>query len=268
MRLLPRLPRHLPDGRISRALPARCAALHLLPHHREQGADPARVPRGDRQPHLWLRRLPRRLPLEQVRQAAHPRRSSPRATICASRALAELLALDDAAFRSALFGLAGQTHRPRPLPAQRAHRRRQFGRRVAGRRCRALARRCLAPGARRGRVGAVAAAAARRFGEACARSRRGSRMPMRPSGMASPTGAPSDMRTSSRMTSHFFIFGAGYSAKTFAAARPRASDRDRRAPHVRRKNLMRCAAPVSSRCRSTDETFSPELLRHLGRRRT
>ena len=80
LRLLPRLPRRLPDRRLSGALPARCAALHLLPHHRAQGADPARIPRGDRQPHLWLRRLPRRLPVEQVRaggrggEARRPRR--------------------------------------------------------------------------------------------------------------------------------------------------------------------------------------------------
>ena len=49
------------------ALPARCAPLHFLPHHREQGADPARVSRRDRQPHLWLRRLPGGMPVEQVR---------------------------------------------------------------------------------------------------------------------------------------------------------------------------------------------------------
>ena len=34
LRLLPRLPRRLPDRRLPGALPARCAALHLLPHHR------------------------------------------------------------------------------------------------------------------------------------------------------------------------------------------------------------------------------------------
>ncbi len=66
LRLLPRLPRHLPDQGVPGALPARRAALHLLPHHRAHGADPARIPQGDGQPHLWLRRLPRRLPLEQV----------------------------------------------------------------------------------------------------------------------------------------------------------------------------------------------------------
>ena len=34
LRQLPRLPRHLPDGGISGALSSRCAALHLLSHHR------------------------------------------------------------------------------------------------------------------------------------------------------------------------------------------------------------------------------------------
>ena len=46
------------------ALPARCDALHLLPDHRASRPDPARIPRRDGQPHLWLRRLPGRLPME------------------------------------------------------------------------------------------------------------------------------------------------------------------------------------------------------------
>ena len=41
LRPLPALPRRLPDRRLPRALPARCAALHQLPDHRAQGADPA-----------------------------------------------------------------------------------------------------------------------------------------------------------------------------------------------------------------------------------
>ena len=45
LRPLPRLPRYLSDGGISRALPARCAALHLLSHHRAQGSNPARTSR-------------------------------------------------------------------------------------------------------------------------------------------------------------------------------------------------------------------------------
>ena len=45
----------------------RCARLHLLPHHRAQGTHRAALPRGDGQPHLRLRRLPRRLSVEQIR---------------------------------------------------------------------------------------------------------------------------------------------------------------------------------------------------------
>ena len=45
LRQLPRLPRHLPDRGVSGALPARCAALHLLSHDRAQGPDPARAAR-------------------------------------------------------------------------------------------------------------------------------------------------------------------------------------------------------------------------------
>jgi hypothetical protein len=74
---LPRLPRRLPDRGLPRALPARCAALHLLSDHRASRAHPARVPRGHGQPHLWLRRLPGRLPLEQVRPRG--RGNAPRA---------------------------------------------------------------------------------------------------------------------------------------------------------------------------------------------
>ncbi len=41
LRLVPRLSRHLPDGGVSRALQARCAALHFLSDHRAQERDPA-----------------------------------------------------------------------------------------------------------------------------------------------------------------------------------------------------------------------------------
>ena len=82
LRKLPRLSRRLPDRRARRALPDRRAAVHLLSDHRGQGPDPARFARKDRQSHLWLRRLPRRLPMEQVRarrargEIAGPRRSA------------------------------------------------------------------------------------------------------------------------------------------------------------------------------------------------
>ena len=65
----------------SRALSARCAALHRLPDHRAQRAHRARVSASHGQPHLRLRRLPRRLPLEQVRE----RGARSEAAACARR---------------------------------------------------------------------------------------------------------------------------------------------------------------------------------------
>ena len=70
LRLLPALPRRLPDDAFPDALRARCAPLPRLPDDRAQGSHPGRVPRADGQPRVRLRRLPRRLPVEQVRGAA------------------------------------------------------------------------------------------------------------------------------------------------------------------------------------------------------
>ena len=55
-----------PTQAIVGALPARCAALHFLPHHRAQGQHSGGTPAADRQPRLRLRRLSARLSLEQV----------------------------------------------------------------------------------------------------------------------------------------------------------------------------------------------------------
>ena len=103
LRRLPALPRCLPDRRLPGALQARCAALHLLSHHRAQGADPARAAPAHGQPHLWLRRLPRRLSLEQIRPGDAAGRFPP-APGAGSPALAELAALDDAGFRRLFAG--------------------------------------------------------------------------------------------------------------------------------------------------------------------
>ena len=104
LRHLRALPRRLPDRCVPRALPARCHALHLLPDDRAPRPDPARAPPADGQPHLRLRRLPGGLPVEPVR----PRRRReaklrPRADLAAPP-LAELAALDDAAFRARFAG--------------------------------------------------------------------------------------------------------------------------------------------------------------------
>ena len=149
-----------PTRRLHRALPHRCARLHLLPHHRAQGAHRAAIPRGDGQPHLRLRRLPRRLPVEQIRARrarGEARASGRRAT---TRRSPSCCVLDDAAFRARFRG----------TPIKRTGRDR-FLRNVliaagnsgdaalvaAGR---GAARRRLAAGARHGGMGAVAAGAA------------------------------------------------------------------------------------------------------------
>ena len=89
LRLLQRLPGDLPDRGIPRALQARCAALHFVSDDREQGSDPARISQEHRQPHLWLRRLPRRVPVEQIcagwpRSEARRTRGIARTVACAS----------------------------------------------------------------------------------------------------------------------------------------------------------------------------------------
>ena len=143
LRHLPRLPRHLPDRGVPRALSARCAALHLLSHHRAQGTDPARIAPADGQPHLWLRRLPRGLPVEQVRAGR------PRGQACRARGPARAAARRTGAARRrgvprAVCQDRGQAHRPRPLRAQCADRDRQLRRCRAGAARRAVARRRLA----------------------------------------------------------------------------------------------------------------------------
>ena len=79
------------------------APLHRLPHHRAQGPHRRRVPQAHRQPRVRLRRLPRRMPLEQVRRR-RARDPAAGARGAAIPPLAELLALDDAAFRARFAG--------------------------------------------------------------------------------------------------------------------------------------------------------------------
>ena len=86
---LPRLPRHLPDRGLPRALSARCAALHLLSHHRAQGPDRRANSARPSATASMAATIAWRSALEQVRagrrrsEARRPRRSR-RAGACAS----------------------------------------------------------------------------------------------------------------------------------------------------------------------------------------
>ena len=99
---LPGLPRRLPDRGVPAALPARCAALHLLPDDRAQGPDPARAAPARWATASMAATIASRSARGTSSRKWDARRSSPRARRCARPKLAELARLDDAAFR-ALF---------------------------------------------------------------------------------------------------------------------------------------------------------------------
>ena len=133
LRLLPRLPRHLPDRRpFQRPTGSMRGAASPISPSRTRVRSRGEFRERDRQPHLWLRRLPGGLPVEQVRAHCSASSSSRRATDLTAPPLAACWPWTTrlpAAFRR----LAGQAHRPRPVLPQRADRGRQFGRCVAGR---------------------------------------------------------------------------------------------------------------------------------------
>ena len=276
LRHLPRLPRRLPDRGLSRALPARCAALHLLPDHRAQGPDPARVPRRDRQPHLRLRRLPRGLPVEQVR-AGRPRGEARRARRrCARRS--------SPSWRGSTMRRSARCS-PRS-PVKRTGRDR-FVRNVliaignsgdadARGRGRAAARRRLAAGARRGGVGARPArsSAARGAGTARARSEADAAVQRRMGGRA--RGAP--RRDADPVLLRARLFARALHRRIRRALRPhrrhgahaRAGGRASRdagiGGHTRRG--VRVRRHGQSRRRSTAARDGRSCAAGLGRRRT
>ncbi len=212
---------------------------------------------GDRQPHLWLRRLPGRLPVEQVRGAEAPRRSSPPATTCGAAGSPTCSTLDEAAFRTLLLRLADQAHRPRPLPAQRADRRQQFRATLSVAPCLTLACRLFAAGARRGRLG-VRRGCARRLTVRAARARActttDGQCPFKTSGTR-----PRRSAATFRWPTHDItllhlrrrLFGEGVSPRRAAIRRSRLPVR----PAHRRNSTRSATRAASNRSFSTGRPF-------------
>ena len=141
LRQLHGLHRCLSDARDRRSVAARRQALHLLSHDRAGRIDPRGVPRRDRQPRLWLRRLPARLPLEPLREVERgsrlpraPRARSRRASSSSSPGRKRSSSLARRAARSAASATSAgcaisqwRSATPRP-PPRRSRRSRHAGR--------------------------------------------------------------------------------------------------------------------------------------------
>ena len=106
------------------------AAFPISPS--SKGSDPARTARQDRQPDLWLRRLSRGMPLEQIRASRAVKPSSRRARNCA-RPACRARAPGRCAISRAVSEDLDQAYRPRPFHPQCADCHRQFRRRRVGR---------------------------------------------------------------------------------------------------------------------------------------
>ena len=128
LRHLHALPRRLPDQCVPCALPARCDALHLLPHHRTSWTHSARTPAVDGQSHLRLRRLPGRVPVEPLRPRHAARQAACAATELTAPTPRGPRRPGRDGFPRHVRRIAHQAHRPRPLRAQRADCHRQLRR--------------------------------------------------------------------------------------------------------------------------------------------
>ncbi len=125
LRVVPGLPRRLPDRGVPRALPSRCPTLHQLPHDRARRAGRGRAAAADGQPDLRLRRLPRGLSVEQVRGGGA------RDRLCRARGAGGAAAGGAGGARRCRVPrdvprLGGEADRTQPLPAQRRLCDRQF----------------------------------------------------------------------------------------------------------------------------------------------
>ena len=134
LRLVPRLPRHLPDRRHFRRPTGsmRGAASRTSPSSTRARSRANCAPRWATASTAATIASPSVRGTSSRRPAA--RRSCGAREPCARRALAELARARRCGVPRAVLQIAGQAHRPRPLHAQRADRDRQFGRCVRWRR--------------------------------------------------------------------------------------------------------------------------------------
>ena len=113
LRIVHRLPDGVPDRCVSGALSARCPSLHLVSDDRACGADSARAARRHRQPCVRLRRLPRGLPVEQVRRCRAPQPGLPAARRAGCALARRSAGTRRCRFPRAVLGLADQAQRAR-----------------------------------------------------------------------------------------------------------------------------------------------------------
>ena len=260
------LPRRLPDGRVPGALPARCAALHLLSHHRAQGPDPARA--AGRASAIASSAATTALPSARGTSSPQPAREAKlraRDDLGALPAGRTRAASTTRRFRALLRRHAGQAHRARPLRPQRHGRYRQFRRRRASLpHAERLLRRSLRPGPRRGRVGALAPAARRRDLRELAALHRWA---VKPTPTSSPNGrAPNLEPAHLRLWLHRRRPSCGRERRRFTRHRRARSGRRRRPPRSAHDGVAGGVRPGGGRGdRPAASIRSPRLDRAAGR---
>ena len=167
------LPRRVPDRRDRRAVPARRAAVHLVPHDRASRRDPARAAAARSATGSSAATCARTSARGTASRRPRARRGCTRASSRAGRSSASST-LDEAAFARAVRGQPDPARPARGLPAQRVRGARQ-SRRARPRRPRCsttLARDRRAAGARARGVGAGRDRARRRDGARAVRADR------------------------------------------------------------------------------------------------